>query len=119
MEVKFGDYTIKTHQLDNKLSVQIFSGLGEVYLNQDDNRISDFPNEICFYIKDSKKKPKAKGLKRFKFGEYSFILGTNYDGELLLFHSGKLTVGKKVIGGKDTLTLARFKAPKSALRDSD
>ncbi len=106
MQFTFGDYTIKTHELDQKLSVQVTSELGEVLLNDDDKRTSDFPNEVCFYIKNPTQKPEAKGLKKFIFGDYTFILGINYAGELFLFHSVKLTVKKKRIEGKNTLTLA-------------
>ena len=109
MQFTFGDYTIRTHELDQKLSVQVTSELGEVYLNDDDKRTSDFPNEVCFYIKNPTKKPEAKGLKKFIFGDYTFILGINYAGELFLFHSVKLTIGKKIIDGKNTLTLAFLK----------
>ena len=109
MQFTFGDYTIRTHELDQKLSVQITSELGEVHLSNDDQRTSDFPNEVCFYIKNPIKKPEAKGLKRFAFGDYTFILGINYAGELFLFHSVQLYVGKKLINGKDTLTLAFLK----------
>jgi hypothetical protein len=52
------------------------------------------------------------GMKRFAFGDYTFVLGVNYSGELFLFHSVKLSIGKKVIEGKDTLTLAFLKEPK-------
>lgn len=113
MQIIFGDYKIKTHELDNKLSVQVTSDFGEVHLNQDDHRTEDFPNEVCFYIENPEKKPESKGLKKFAFGEYTFILGVNYSGELFLFHSVKLHVGKKVIDGKDTLTLAFLKEPKA------
>ena len=108
----FGDYKIRAHELDNKLSVQVTSDLGEVHLNKDDHRTSDFPNEVCFSIENPVKEPVAMGLKRFAFGEYTFILGVNYSGELFLFHSVKLNVGKKIIEGKDTLTLAFLKEPK-------
>lgn len=109
MKFTFGSYTIKTHELDQKLSVQVTSELGEVYLNNNDNRTSDFPNEVCFYIENPVQKPEAKGLKTFTFGDYTFILGINYAGELFLFHSVNLYVGKKTIDGKDTLTLALLK----------
>ena len=109
MQFTFGDYTIRTHELDQKLSVQVTSELGEVHLNKNDHRTSDFPNEVCFYIENPTKKPEAKGMKRFAFGDYSFILGINNAGELFLFHSVKLNVGKKLIEGKDTLTLAFLK----------
>ena len=109
MQFTFGDYTIRTHELDQKLSVQVTSELGEVYLNDDDKRTSDFPNEVCFQIKNPARKPEAKGLKKFIFGDYTFILGINYAGELFLFHSVKLTIGKKIIDGKNTLTLAFLK----------
>ena len=98
MQFTFGSYNIRTHELDQKLSVQITSDLGEVYLNDDDKRTSDFPNEVCFYIENPEKKPEAKGLKRFAFGDYTFIMGINYAGELFLFHSVKLNIGKKVKG---------------------
>jgi len=40
-------------------------------------------------------------------------LGINYAGELFLFHSVRLNVGKKIIDGKDALTLALLKDIKS------
>lgn len=109
MHFTFGDYTIRTHELDQKLSVQVTSELGDVHLNDDDQRTSDFPNEVCFHIKNPSQKPEAKGLKKFTFGDYTFILGINYAGELFLFHSIKLNIGKKLINGKNTLTLALLK----------
>ena len=109
MQFTFGDYSIRAHELDQKLSVQVTSELGEVYLNNNDNRTSDFPNEVSFHIKNPTQKPEAKGLKKFTFGDYTFILGINYAGELFLFHSVKLNIGKKLIDGKDTLTLAFLK----------
>lgn len=109
MQFTFGSYNIRTHELDQKLSLQVTSELGEVHLNNNDSRTSDFPNEVCFYIDSPTHKPEAKGLKKFTFGDYTFILGINYAGELFLFHSVKLYVGKKVINGKDTLTLAILK----------
>lgn len=113
MQITFGNYKIRAHELDNKLSVQVTSELGEVHLNQDDHRTVDFPNEVCFYIKNPTQKPDAVGLKKFSFGEYTFILGVNFSGELYLFHSVKLYIGKKVIDDKDTLTLAFLKEPKA------
>jgi hypothetical protein len=109
MQFTFGDYNIRTHELDQKLSVQITSELGEVQLNDNDQRTNDFPNEVCFHIKNPTQKPEAKGMKKFSFGDYTFILGINYAGELFLFHSIRLNVGKKLIDGKDTLTLAFLK----------
>ncbi|MGC9351095.1 MAG: hypothetical protein ACP5D3_03835 [Sulfurovum sp.] len=113
MYFTFGDYKLRAHSLDNKLSVQVTSDLGEVHLVSDDQRTSDFPNEVCFAIDNPSRQPEAMGLKKFAFGEYTFILGVNYSGELFLFHSVKLFVGKKVIDGKDTLTLAFLKDPKA------
>lgn len=112
MQFTFGDYKIRVHELDFKLSVQVTSELGEVHLVNGDNRQSDFPNEVCFKIENPSMQPDAMGLKRFSFGDYTFILGVNYSGELFLFHSVKLTIGKKVIEGKNTLTLAFLKDPK-------
>ena len=109
MQFTFGSYNIRTHELDQKLSLQVTSELGEVHLNNNDSRTSGFPNEVCFYIESPTHQPEAKGLKKFTFGDYTFILGINYAGELFLFHSVKLYVGKKVINGKDTLTLAILK----------
>ena len=109
MQFTFGSYVIRTHELDQKLSVQVTSELGEVLLNENDQRTSDFPNEVCFYIQNPTQKPEAKGLKKFIFGDYTFILGINYAGELFLFHSVKLYVGKKVIDCKNALTLAFLK----------
>ena len=111
MKISFGVYEIWAHELDQKLSVQISSELGEVHLISDDHRSSDFPNEVCFRIENPSKDIEAKGLKKFSFGDYKFILGVNYSGELFLFHSAKLNVGRKLIDGKDTLTLASFKEP--------
>ena len=113
MQISFGAYDIYAHELDQKLSVQITSKLGEVHLNNDDNRSSDFPNEVSFSITNPSEKVEAKGLKKFSFGGYKFILGINYSGELFLFHSAKLNVGKKLIDGKDSITLALLKEPKS------
>lgn len=112
MQFSFGDYKVRAHELDNKLSIQVTSDLGEVHLVSDDQRSSDFPNEVCFQIDNPSKQPEAMGLKKFAFGEYSFILGVNYSGELFLFHSVRLFIGKKVIEGKDTLTLTFLKEPK-------
>ncbi len=113
MKISFGDYNIWAHELDQKLSVQISSGLGEVHFNADEHRKSDFPNEVCFTITNPSHKIEACGLKKFSFGDYTFILGINYKGELFLFHSVLLNIGKKVIEGKDTLTLAFLKEPKN------
>ena len=109
MQFRFSNYTIKTHELDQKLSVQVTSDLGEVHLYNNENRTSDFPNEVCFYIESPTKKPHEKELEKFSFGNYHFILGINYSGELFLFHSIELNVGRKLINGKDTLTLAILK----------
>ena len=113
MQINYGPYIIKTHELDNKLSVQVISDLGDVSIREENNRSHDFPNGICFYLENSSKQPEAKGLKKYSFGEYTFVLGINNSGELFLFHSVRLNVGKKVIDGKDTLTLAFLKDPKA------
>ena len=113
MQINYGPYIIKTHELDNKLSVQVVSELGDVNMREENSRAHDFPNGICFFMDSASKKPEAKGLKKYSFGEYTFVLGINYNGELFLFHSVKLNVGKKVIDGKDTLTLAFLKDPKA------
>ncbi len=113
MQIDYGPYIIKTHELDNKLSVQVVSDLGDVSMRAENNRDHDFPNAICFYIDNVEKKPEAKGLKKYSFGDYTFVLGINNLGELFLFHSVRLTIGKKVIDGKDTLTLAFLKDPKA------
>ena len=112
MKIEFGSYTLRVHELDNKLSVQVSSELGEVEMIDGQQRSYDFPNGICFKVKDSSKDIEAKGLKRFSFGEYTFILGINYSGELFLFHSVKLYISKKLIDGKNTLTLAFLTEPK-------
>jgi len=113
MQITYGPYIIKTHELDNKLSVQVTSELGDIHMRAQNNRSHDFPNGICFYLTDAKEQPEPRGLKKYSFGEYTFVLGINNSGELFLFHSVKLTVGKKVIDGKDTLTLAFLKDPKA------
>ncbi|MGB5965362.1 MAG: hypothetical protein WBF77_08015 [Sulfurimonadaceae bacterium] len=113
MQINYGPYIIKTHELDQKLSVQVTSELGEVSMREEDHRAHDFPNGICFHIENPSEKPEAKGLKKYSFGEYTFILGINNSGELFLFYSVKLSVGKKIIDGKDTLNLAFLKDPKA------
>ena len=113
MQVNYGPYLIKTHELDNKLTVQVFSDLGKVVIRDEQNTPSDFPNAIHFHIEDVTQAPEAKGLKKYSFGEYTFILGINNSGELVLFHSVKLGVGRKVIDGTDTINLAFLKDPKS------
>jgi len=113
MQINFGAYTIKTHELDNKLSVQITSDLGEVTMHDSGKDQHDFPNGIECKILNAKEKPEEKGLKRYSFGDYTFILGINNNGELCLYYSVSLYVGKKVINNIDTLTLAFFTEPKA------
>ncbi len=112
MQINFGAYNIKAHELDNKLSIQVTSDLGEVTMNDSGEGQHDFPNGISCKILDAKEKPEAKGLKRYSFGDYTFILGINFAGDLLFFYSVQLYVGKKIIGGHDTLTLAFLTEPK-------
>jgi hypothetical protein len=109
MKIIFGPYNLKVHELDNKLIVQVDSDLGEVEMIDGEQRPFDFPNGICFKVENPTKAIEAKGLKRFSFGDYTFILGINYNGELFLFYSVKLSIGKKLIEGKNTLTLAFLK----------
>lgn len=113
MKISFGSYSIRIHELDNKLSVQVTSDLGKVHIKKEENHEKNFPNEICFQIEDPAEKPIAKGLKRYSFGDYTFILGINYNGELCLFHSIRLYVGRKVIDGIDTLSLSFLAEPKA------
>ena len=113
MQIQFGSYNIRTHELDNKLSVQVTSDLGTVHLKEEDTHARNFPNEMCFKIENSTQIPEARGLKRYSFGDYTFILGINYSGELCLFYSVRLYVGKKVINGIDTLTLSFLSEPKA------
>lgn len=111
MKISFGIYDIYAHELDQKLLLQVTSQLGEVHLLDDSTRSSDFPNEVCFRIENPSDTIEAKGLKKFSFGAYKFILGINNSGEMFLFYSAKVSVSKKVIDGKDTLSLAFFKEP--------
>jgi len=113
MQIKYGTYNIRIHELDNKLSVQVTSKLGTVRIKEEDKHEQNFPNEICFQVEDIVEKAEAKGLKRYSFGDYTFILGINYNGELCLFHSVNLYVGKKVIDNIDTLTLSFLSEPKA------
>ena len=113
MQIIYGSYKIRAHELDNKLSVQVTSELGKVHLKDEDTHSASFPNEMCFQIENAYERPEAKGLKRYSFGEYTFVLGINYNGELCLFHSVRLYVGKKVIDNIDTLTLAFLSEPKA------
>jgi len=112
MQINYGPYTIRAHELDQKLTVQVTSELGEVRLKDGAQDAHDFPNGISFSIKNPTEKPEAQGLKKYSFGEYTFILGVNYAGELHLYYSVKLSIGKKVINGIDTLNLAFLKDPK-------
>jgi hypothetical protein len=109
MKIEFGSYNLKVHELDNKLIVQVDSDLGDVEMIDGQQRPFDFPNGICFKVANPSETLEANGLTRFSFGDYTFILGINYSGELFLFHSVKLTIGKKLIEGKNTLTLAFLK----------
>jgi len=113
MQIKYGSFKIRAHELDNKLSVQVTSELGKVHLKDEENHSGYFPNEMCFQVENAFEKPASKGLKRYSFGEYTFILGINYNGELCLFHSVKLSVGKKIIDDIDTLTLSFLSEPKA------
>ena len=112
MQINYGPYKIRAHELDQKLTVQVTSELGEVRIEDDKNDAHDFPNGICFHMDNPSEKPEAKGLKRYSFGEYSFILGIANSGELFLYYSVRLSVGKKVISGIDTINLAFLKDPK-------
>lgn len=114
MKITFGDYELRVYELEYKLSIQVTSHLGEVHFNEEDHRTSDFPHEICFYIQNQENMPEAQGLKAFNFGEYSFIMGVNFLGELFLFHPANLYVGKKLIDGIDSVTLAFLKEPKES-----
>jgi len=109
MQIEYGPYSIKTHELDQKLTVQVTSSLGEVHLKEDDHSNNAFPNGITYFVDGNTEKIEAKGLKKYSFGEYTFILGIDYAGELYLFHSVKLMVGKKLIDNKPTLNLAFLK----------
>ena len=109
MKITYGPYNLRVHELDNKLIVQVDSTLGEVEMIDGQQHPYDFPNGICFKVQNPSETIEAQGLKRYSFGEYTFILGINYSGELFLFHSVKLTIGKKLIEGKNTLTLAFLK----------
>ena len=113
MQIQYGPYKIRAHELDQKLTVQVTSALGEVHMIEDDHSQNAFPNGIRYVIEESKEKIEAKGLKKYSFGEYTFILGIDYAGELLLFHSVRLSIGKKTIDGKDALNLAFLKDPKA------
>jgi len=113
MQIKFGDYKIRAHELDQKLTVQVTSELGEVHIKETGTREFDFPNGVCHFVDNASAKIEPKGLKRYSFGEYTFILGINNTGELFLFHSVQLRVGKKLIDGIDTINLSFLKDPTS------
>lgn len=112
MDVKFGNYKVKAHELDNKLIVQFVSDLGKVSISRDGEAKTDFPNSIVFNIDNPSRTVRPKQLKKISFGLYKFILGVNFEGELVFFHSPKLNVGRKVIDGQDTLSLSLLKEPK-------
>ncbi len=113
MQIKFGPYYIRVHELDNKLTLQVTSEAGKAGIKEDDKVYPyDFPNGIHFEIFSIEKAPTPKGLKRYKFGEYSFILGINNSGLLSLFYSKKLYVKRKLIDDIDTLTFAFLAEPK-------
>ncbi len=111
MQITYGAYKVRAHELDQKLTVQVTSDLGEVHIKELEARDFDFPNGVCFYVENPSEKIAPMGLKRYSFGEYTFIIGVNNAGELFLFHSVKLRVGKKVINGIDTINLAFLKDP--------
>jgi len=113
MIIQFGPYDIRVHELDNKLALQVLSDLGTVRIKQDDKVYPyDFPNGIHFQIESDNETPEPKGLKQYKFGEYSFILGINNSGLLSLFYSRRLTVKQKFIDHIDTLTFSFLTEPK-------
>jgi len=111
MNINFGDYTIKLHELDEKLSVQITSTLGDVKIMNIGEHFNDFPCSIKYKI-NTTKKIEAKELKKFSFGAYKFILGVNFDGEFVIFHSKKLNVSIKLINNQDTLSMSLLGEPK-------
>lgn len=114
MQIQFGPYNIKTHELDNKLTFQPTSNIGKLSIVENDEVYPyDFPNGIHFQIEGTEQAPIPKGLKRFKFGEYSFILGINNSGFLSLFYSKKLYVKRKLIDNIDTLTFAFLAEPQN------
>jgi hypothetical protein len=114
MQIKFGPYYVRTHELDNKLSVQVTSDSGKASIREDDNIYPfDFPNGIHFQIENISEAPAPKGLKRYAFGDYTFILGINNSGYLCLFYSLKLYVNRKIIDDIDTLTLSFLAEPKA------
>ena len=113
MNIQFGAYNIRVHELDNKLAVQVTADTGKVAITEDETVYPyDFPNGIHFQIGDIEEAPTPKGLKRYKFGEYSFIVGINNSGLLSLFYSKKLYVKQKLIDNIDTLTFALLVDPK-------
>jgi hypothetical protein len=111
MQINFGAYKIRAHELDQKLTVQVTSDLGEVHIKETGTREFDFPNGVCHFVENPTADIEPKGLRKYAFGEYTFILGINNAGELFLFHSVKLRVGKKLINGIDTINLAFLKDP--------
>jgi len=112
MHIQFGLYTIRTHELDNKLVLQVTSATGKVSIKDSEEVYPyDFPNGIHFQIEDNDNTPMPKGLKRYKFGDYSFIVGINNSGLLSLFYSKKLYVKRKLIDDIDTLTFAFLQSP--------
>ncbi len=112
MQIQFGLYNIRTHELDNKLAFQVTSETKKVSIKTSEEVFPyDFPNGIHFQIEDADNSPTPKGLKRFKFGDYSFILGINNSGLLSLFYSKKLYVKRKRIDDIDTLTFAFLADP--------
>jgi len=112
MQIQFGPYNTRTHELDNKLILQVTSDAGKTAIKEDERVYPyDFPNGIHFKIKGLDESPHSKGLKRYRFGDYSFILGINNSGLLSVFYSKKLTVKKKHIDNIDTLTFKFFSEP--------
>ena len=64
MQIQFGAYTIKTHELDNKLSVQITSDLGEITMHDSGEGSHDFPNAVGCKITNPTETPEAKRFKK-------------------------------------------------------
>lgn len=111
MEYKFGPYLIKTHELESKLSLRVSSKLGEVSMHDSGQGEHDFPNAVGCKISNPSGKIKAKAMKKLSFGSYKIIIGINYSGDLVIFHSPKLNVARKIIDGADTLSLSLLKEP--------
>ena len=106
MNIKYNDFNITAHELDNKLSVLVESKKYKVEHIESNEEGKSFPSGQTFKIVDGEAISKPKRLKKIIIGDYKIIVGINFDGELVIYHKPTLFVSHKKINGKPSFTLA-------------